>query len=414
MIGKRVVVTGLSAVTPIGNDHETSWKNLLAGASGARPITRFDTASHATKFATQVAEDYDDTSVIDKKAAKRMDLFTRYAVYCSMRALSDAGLEITEELAPEVACIIGVGLGGLETIETFHTKLVESGPRRVSPFFIPILIANMAAGQASIFSGAKGPQYCTTSACASGAHAIGAAYSDIKLGRAKAAICGGSESTITPLAVAGFNASKTLSTRNDDPGKASRPFDAGRDGFVMGEGAGVMVLEEYEFAKARGANILAEVVGYGASSDAYHLTAPPEDGSGMALSMQGALREAGVAPEDVDHINCHATSTPVGDMCEVRAIRRVFSEHADKLTVTANKSMVGHLLGAAGGVESLFAVLSMINSICPPTVNLDDPDPEFDLNCPREARPQEMRHVLSNSFGFGGTNCSLLFRKFSE
>jgi 3-oxoacyl-[acyl-carrier-protein] synthase II len=305
-----------------------------------------------------------------------------------------------------------VGLGGLHTIEVNHSKMLQAGPKRITPFFIPVLIANMAAGQVSIFLGSRGPNLCTTTACASGLHAIGYAYTDIMLGRTDAVICGGSESTITSLGIAGFNVMKALSTRNDDPERASRPFDRDRDGFVMGEGCGLMLLESLETAKARGAKILAEVVGFGASGDAYHMAAPPEDGDGMARSMRAALKEARVEPSVVSHINCHATSTPAGDMCEIKAIKTVFDEHAPKIALTANKSLFGHLLGGAGGVETVIMVKSMVESLVPPTINLDNPDPEMDLDCVTAPRKLDMPYALSNSFGFGGTNCSVLMKKF--
>lgn len=408
----RVVVTGMAAVTPIGNDLETSWSNLLAGVSGVGPITRFDAQEYTTRFAAEVKQ-YDDSAVLDAKSAKRMELFTRYAAFCSVRALQDSGLTITPELAPDVGAIIGVGLGGLSTIEESHEKLRQAGPKRISPFFIPVVIGNMAAGQASIFTGAKGPNYCTTSACASGLHAIAAAYTDLKLGRAKAMICGGAESTITPLAVAGFNALKALSTRNDDPQRASRPFDKDRDGFVMGEGSGILILETLDHARSRGARILAEVVGIGASGDAFHMTAPPEDGEGMALAMRSALREAGLAPEAIDHINAHATSTYLNDLCETRALKTIFGPHAHKLVITANKSMIGHLLGAAGGVESVFTIKTLLEGIIPPTINSTTPDPECDLDyTPNAPRKLAVQYGMCNSFGFGGTNCSVIYKRF--
>ncbi len=306
-----------------------------------------------------------------------------------------------------------MGLGGLKTLEDNFEKLLNQGPRRVSPFMIPVLIANMAAGQSSIISGAMGPNYCTTSACASGLHAIGAAYTDLKLGRVDAMLCGGSESTITRLSVAGFSSLKALSTRNDEPEKASRPFDKNRDGFVIGEGCGLLLLETLEHAQARGANILGEVVGYGASSDAYHMTAPPDDGRGMALSMISALREAGVAPDEIDFINAHGTSTPLNDKCETAAVKKVFGDHAYNISMTSNKSMIGHLLGAAGGVESVFSIKTLMEGIIPPTINQETPDPECDLDCtPNEARKRDVQYALCNSFGFGGTNCSMLFKKY--
>ncbi|WP_243438506.1 beta-ketoacyl-ACP synthase II [Fundidesulfovibrio soli] len=410
----RVVVTGLAAVTPIGNDLESSWQNLLNGVSGAGPVTRFDTTGYDTTFACEV-KGFDPSKHIPAKQARRMDLFTQYAVCASLMAVEHSGLKITPELAEEVGVLIGCGLGGLHTIELQHQKLLADGPGRVSPFFIPVLIANMAAGQAAIFTGAKGPNVCTTTACASGAHGVGYAYTDIMLGRAKAMICGGAESTIAPLGMSGFNALKALSTRNDEPTKASRPFEKNRTGFVMGEGSGILILEELEHAKARGARILAEVVGFGASGDAFHMTAPPESGEGAALAMKAALRESGLAPEAVDSINAHGTSTQLNDMCETRAIKSVFGEHAYKLSVTANKSMIGHCLGAAGAIESVFSVMSILEGVVPPTMNYETPDPECDLDyTPLAPKKRDVSVVMNNSFGFGGTNASLIFKKYAE
>ncbi|MFO7595021.1 MAG: beta-ketoacyl-ACP synthase II [Desulfocurvibacter africanus] len=411
MIGNRVVVTGLSTITPLGNDLETTWRNMLAGKSGVGPITQFDTTKFATKIAGSV-KGFDPEQYMDVKQARRMDTFIQYAVACSKMLMDDSGFVITPENADRVGTMIGVGLGGLHTIEVNHSKMLQDGPKRITPFFIPVLIANMAAGQVSIFLGARGPNLCTTTACASGLHAIGYAYTDIMLGRADAVICGGSESTITSLGIAGFNVMKALSTRNDDPEHASRPFDRDRDGFVMGEGCGLMLLESLETAKARGAKIYAEVVGFGASADAYHMAAPPENGDGMARSMRATLKEANVEPSVVSHINCHATSTPAGDMCEIRAIKTVFGEHAPKIALTANKSLFGHLLGGAGGVETVIMVKSMVESLVPPTINLENPDPEMDLDCVTAPRKLDMPYTLSNSFGFGGTNCSVLMKKF--
>lgn len=408
----RVVVTGMSVVSPVGNDLATSWTNLLAGVSGAAPVTRFDATGFDTTIGCEV-KGFEPSLHMAPKHVKRMDLFTQFGVAAALMAVADAKLDITPELAPEVGAIVGCGMGGLHTIEVQHSKLLKDGPTRVSPFFIPVLIANMAAGQIAIFTGAKGPNLATTSACASGAHGVGYAYTDIKLGRAKAMICGGVESAMAALGMAGFNALKALSTRNDEPEKASRPFEKDRTGFVMGEGGGILVLEDLEFAQARGATILAEVAGFGASGDAYHMTAPPENGEGAALAMRAALREAGMDPTDVDCVNAHGTSTWLNDLCETRALRSVFGKHAYKLAVTANKSMIGHCLGAAGAIESVFSVKSILESIIPPTINYDTPDPECDLDyTPNTARKTPVNVVLSNSFGFGGTNCCLLFKKF--
>ena len=410
---KRVVVTGMGAVTPIGNDLAASWKNLLEGVSGAGPITRFDATGFDTTFACEV-KNFDPSLFIPVKQARRMELFTQYAVTAALMALKDAGLEITPALSREVGVIIGCGLGGLNFLEEQHCKLLAGGPGRVSPFFIPVMIANMAAGQVAIFTGAKGPNICTTTACASGAHGVGYAYTDVMLGRAKVMLCGGAESTIAPTGVSGFNALKALSTRNNEPQKASRPFEKDRTGFVMGEGAGLLVLEDLEFAKARGARILAEVAGFGASGDAFHMTAPPDNGEGAALAIAAALREAGLEPKDIDCVNAHGTSTQLNDACETKALKSVFGEHAYKLSVTANKSMIGHCLGAAGAIESVFSVKSIVEGVVPPTINYDTPDPECDLDyTPNQPRTREVRAVLNNSFGFGGTNGCLVFKKYT-
>lgn len=409
----RVVVTSVSAVTPLGNDVETSWQNLLAGKSGIGQITKFDTTDYATTIAGEV-KDFDPTVFIGKKEARRMETFTQYAVAAASMLFKTADWTIPEDERSRVGTIIGVGLGGIQTIEDCHEKLLKRGPKKVSPFFIPILIANMAAGQVSIETGAMGPNICTTTACASGTHGIGTAYTDIAMGRVDAMICGGSESTISPLAVAGFNAMKALSVRNDEPELASRPFDKDRTGFIMGEGCGLLLLENLEHAKARGADILAEVVGYGASGDAYHMTAPPEDGSGMAFAMAAAIREAKVDPSKIDHINAHGTSTYLNDLCETRAIKKVFGDHAYNIKICANKSQMGHLLGAAGGVEAVFAVKSLAEGVIPGTLNRENPDPECDLDVCADG-PQEIQaeYALSNSFGFGGTNACVLFKRFT-
>ncbi|WP_147822242.1 beta-ketoacyl-ACP synthase II [Salidesulfovibrio onnuriiensis] len=410
----RVVVTSVAAITPLGNDVETSWQNLLAGKSGIVPITKFDTEAYNTKIAGEV-KDFDPTAFIDMKQARRMETFCQYAVACTKMLFESAGWRIPEEEKAAAGCVIGVGLGGLETIETTHSKLLAKGPGRISPFFIPILIANMAAGQVSIEAGAMGPNLCTTTACASGTHAIYAAFSDIKLGRVDTMICGGAESTVTPLAVGGFNAMKALSTRNDEPEKASRPFDADRDGFVIGEGCGLLLLESLEHAKARGANILCEVVGVGASGDAYHMTAPPEDGSGMELAMRAAIREAGIDPSEIDHINAHGTSTKLNDMCETKAIKNIFGDRAKDIAICANKSQIGHLLGAAGGVEAVFMAKTIAEGVIPGTLNQENPDPDCDLDyCANGPRKQQVNYALSNSFGFGGTNGCVLFKRYED
>ncbi|BDQ37432.1 3-oxoacyl-[acyl-carrier-protein] synthase 2 [Pseudodesulfovibrio nedwellii] len=410
----RVVVTSVSAITPLGNDADTSWDNLLAGKSGVGKITRFDAADYATQIAGEV-RDFDPTIFIGKKEARRMEIFTQYAVCCTKMLFESAGWTVPESERARVGTVVGVGLGGLHSIEEMHAKLLKKGPSRISPFFIPILIANMAAGQVSIEAGAMGPNICTTTACASGTHGVGVAYTDIAMGRADAMICGGSESTITPLGVAGFNAMRALSVRNDEPELASRPFDADRTGFIMGEGCGLLLLESLEHAEARGANILAEVVGFGASGDAHHMTAPPEDGAGMAYAMEAAIREAKIDPSEVDHINAHGTSTKLNDLCETRAIKKVFGDHAYNINICANKSQTGHLLGAAGGMEAVFAVKTLHEGIIPGTINQDNPDPECDLDvCADGPREIQANYALSNSFGFGGTNACMLFKRFTR
>lgn len=411
---KRVVVTALAAITPLGNDLESSWENLLAGKSGIAKVATFDATGHDTQIAGEV-KGFDPTKYINAKTARRMEKFTQYAISASKMLMEQAGWAIPAEEAHRAGVIIGVGLGGLDGIEHQHQKLMEAGPGRINPFFIPTIIANMAAGMVSIEHGARGANMCTTTACASGTHAIGVAFSEIKLGRNDVMICGGAESTITPLAFSGFNAMKALSTRNDDPEHASRPFDKDRDGFVIGEGCGLMLLESLEHAQKRGATILAEVVGTGASGDAYHMAAPPEDGSGAAIAMRKALEEAGIAPSQVDHINAHATSTNLGDLGETRAIKSVFGEHAKNIAICSNKGQIGHLLGAAGGVEGVFSVMALSTGIIPGTVNLVTPDPECDLDYGAGgARKKQAEYALSNSFGFGGTNGCMLFKRFTD
>ena len=414
MIGKRVVVTGLSAITPLGNDLETSWKGLLAGKSGIGPITRFDCTEFNSKIAGEVKQ-FEPGRYIPRKQIQRMDRFNHFAVAGSSMLLEQSGLVIDPEHgSKEVGILLGCGLGGLETIEEFHTRLLKKGPSRISPFYIPKLISNIAAGQIAIFTKAKGPNLVTTSACASGVHSIGYAFSDIKLGRVKAMICGGVESTITPMAVSGFNAMRALSERNDEPEKASRPFDQERDGFVIAEGCGFLLLEELEHAKKRGAAIFGELLGFGASADAYHITAPDESGAGMAQAMQSAIKEAELDVREVEHINAHGTSTPWNDLCETRAIKNVFGSHAYNLSITANKSMIGHALGAAGGIESVFSVMTLDQGIIPGTINLEHPDPECDLDYVAQgSRQEQAQTVLCNSFGFGGTNACILFQRYT-
>ncbi len=408
---KRVVVTGLSALTPIGNTAQESWKNLLAGKSGIAPITLFDAQGFAARIAGELknfrAEDY-----LETKQIKRMDRFCHFAVAAGKMLMEDSRFPLSEENADEIGVILGCGLGGLKTIEDFHSRLVSSGPGRVSPFFIPMLIANMSAGQVAMHTGIKGVNMTTTSACASSLHAIGSAYSDIVLGRTTAMLTGGVESTITPMGISGFTAMKALSTRNDEPQHASRPFDRDRDGFVMGEGAGFLLLESLDHAVERGARIYAEVIGYGASDDAFHIAAPEESGRGMAMAMRKALRDANVAAQDIDHVNAHATSTPTNDRVETKALKLVFGDHARNLKITANKSMIGHLLGAAGGVESVFSVLTLDQQHIPGTINLFNQDEDCDLVYCRQSEKTEVRYVLCNSFGFGGTNASVLFKRY--
>ncbi len=411
---RRVVVTGLAMLSPLGNDVKTSWNALVEGRSGISPITRFDCSKFDTKIAGEI-KNFDPLKLMSKKQAQRMDRFNHYAVATAKMLLEDAGFEINDKNCGRIGILLGCGLGGLETIEEFHEKLTKRGPNKVSPFYIPKLISNIAPGQIAIFTGAKGPNLVTTSACASGVHSIGYAYSDIKLGRSDAMICGGVESTITPMAVSGFNAMKALSTRNDEPEKASRPFDKDRDGFVIAEGCGLLLLEELNHALDRGATIYAELCGFGASADAYHITAPDETGGGMALAMKSTLEEAEVPPSDIDHINAHGTSTYWNDICETRAIKKVFGKHAYDIPITANKSMIGHALGAAGGLESVFSVLTIYEGIIPPTINLENPDPECDLDyVPNVARKKQVNYVLCNSFGFGGTNACILFKRFEQ
>lgn len=412
MAERRVVVTGLGCITPLGIGAEESWKACVAGTSGAGPITRFDAAGFKTQIAAEV-KGFNPDEYMDKKEARKMDTFIQYAVASAKLAMKDAGYEIPEEEADRVGVYVGAGLGGLPEIEKQHKVLLESGPRRVSPFFIPMVIVNLAPGYVSIATGAKGPNISMVTACATGAHAIGEAWHCIRRGDAEMMISGGVESTITPLAISGFASMRALSTRNDSPEIASRPFEKERDGFVMGEGAGILILEELEHAKARGARIYAEMIGYGATADAYHITAPDPEGDGAARCMGMALKTAGISPADVSYINAHGTSTPFNDYYETLAIKKVFGDYAKKVWVSSTKSMTGHLLGAAGSVEAVFSSLAIHDGIAPPTINYLTPDPECDLDyVPNEARDGNISTVLSNSFGFGGTNASLVFKKF--
>lgn len=401
-------------MSPLGIGTEESWKALLAGRSGAAPITLFDASKHTTRFACEV-KGFDPLQWVEKKQVKKMDRFIQFALAASDLALKDAALETPIADADRMGVIIGSGIGGFSTIEKEHSAYLEGGPRRISPFFIPAMIVNLAAGWVSIRTGAKGPNSATCTACTSGAHAIGDAYRLIQHGDTDAMITGGAEAAVTPLGVGGFCSMRALSTRNDEPERASRPFDKDRDGFVIGEGAGILILEELGHAQKRGAKILAEIVGYGMSGDAYHISAPSEDGDGAIRVMRAALDDAGVKPEQVDYINVHGTSTPRGDAGETLAMKKVFGDHAKKVSISSTKSMIGHLLGASGGVEAGITSLALRDQSIPPTINLDNPDPECDLDyTPNQMRRTEVRYALSNSFGFGGTNGALLFKRFED
>lgn len=409
---KRVVVTGVGMITPLGIGVKDSWDGLIEGRSGISRITYFDSSDFPTQIAGEV-EGFNPEDYIESKEIKKMDRFIQFAIAATKMAIDDSGLKITDSDAERVGVIVGSGIGGLHAIEHYHSVFLEKGPRRISPFFIPMLVINLASGQISIKFGAKGPNSAVATACATGSHSIGDAFKIIQRGDADAMIAGGAEAVITPLGIGGFNAMKALSTRNDEPEKASRPFDINRDGFVMGEGAGIVILESLENAMDRGAKIYAEIVGYGMTADAYHITSPSPDGEGAARCVAMALRDGGVNPSEVDYINAHGTSTKYGDEIETNAIKTVFEKHAYKTAVSSTKSMTGHLLGAAGGVEAVITVLSIYNDIVPPTINLDDPDPECDLDyVPYKSRKMTVNYALSNSFGFGGTNACLLFKKF--
>lgn len=414
MENKKVVVTGIGAITPLGIGTESTWKAMIEGRSGIRRITQFDAVNFATQIAGEVVgfnpEDY-----IEAKEIKKMDRFIHFAIAASDMAVKDSGLNMSDENPERVGVIIGSGIGGLPAIERYHSVLIEKGPRKITPFFIPMLIINLASGQVSIRMGAKGPNSAVATACATGSHAIGDAYKIIQRGDADVMIAGGTESVITPLAVGGFSAMKALSTRNDAPEKASRPFDADRDGFVMGEGAGIVVLESLEHAVKRGAKIYAEMGGYGMTADAYHITSPAPEGEGAARCMALALRDGSIDHREIDYINAHGTSTKYGDELESSAIKTVFKEHAYKIAVSSTKSMTGHLLGAAGGVEAVVCLLSMRDGLVPPTINLDKQDPQCDLDyVPHKARKMEVNCAMSNSFGFGGTNACLIFKRFKS
>jgi len=413
-MSRRVVVTGIGLVSSLGIGTEQNWDGLSCGRSGVAPITRFDATHFATRIAGEV-KGFDPLRFIEKKDVKKMDAFIQYAIAASQFAMDDASLTITPEIGPFVGVSIGSGIGGFSTIEREHIALLDGGPRKISPFFIPSAIINLAAGQLSIRYGAKGPNTATCTACSASAHAIGDAFEIIKRDAADVMIAGGSEAAITPMSVGGFGALRALSTRNDDPERASRPFDQDRDGFIVGEGAGVLILEALEFAKRRGARIYAEVAGYGMSADAYHITAPSEDGDGPYRVMRAALKSAGIEPAQVDYINAHGTSTPHGDKVETLAIKRCFGAHAKQVAISSTKSMTGHLLGAAEGLEAGITALAVYHQIAPPTINQENADEECDLDyIPNTKRSLQIEYALSNSFGFGGTNAALLFRRYSD
>ena len=411
---RRVVITGIGLVSPLGLDASSTWQGLLEGRSGISRIERFDVSRFSTTIAGEI-KDFDPLNFVDRKNARKMDRFIAYAVAASDEAMRSSGLKIEGALACRAGVFIGSGIGGFETIEREHEKFLRDGANRISPFFIPASIINEAAGQVSIRIGAAGPNSATCTACAAGCHAIGDSFKIIQRGAAEVMVAGGSEAAITPMGVGGFSSLKALSTRNDEPERASRPFDRDRDGFVVGEGAGLLVLEELEFARQRGANILAEIVGYGMSADAHHITLPPEDGNGAYRAMKAALDDAGVVPTESDYVNAHGTSTPPNDRIETLALKNLCGEHAYKVAISSTKSMTGHLLGAAGGLEAGITVLAISNSMMPPTTNLDNPDSDCDLDyIPHAARAGQIQYALSNSFGFGGTNGALLFKRYEE
>ena len=408
-----MVVTGIGLVSPVGIGIEENWSNLVSGKSGIGPITRFDSTAYASKIAGEV-KNFHPEEFISKKELRKMDPFLRFGLGAAHYAMEDAGLKIPPEIASRVGVVVGCGLGGLLTIEESHKQMIESGPKKVSPFFIPMIISNMAPGLISIYHGAKGPNLSLQTACAAGTHAVGQAYHLIRNGFAEAMITGGVESTITRLAIAGFSAMRALSTRNDDPEHASRPFDKERDGFILSEGSGLLVIEELNFARARGAKIYAEIIGFGASGDAYHMVAPAPEGEGAARCMRSALDDAGIKPHEVQYINAHGTSTDLNDKYETQAVKAVFGDHAYRLALSSTKSMTGHLLGAAGGVEAAYTILTLYNQVMPPTINYEFPDPDCDLDyVPNVARKGDIDIAMSNSFGFGGTNGTLVFRRWS-
>jgi len=411
---RRVVVTGVGLLTPLGIGTDSSWEAILAGTSGIGLITQFDATAFSCRIAGEV-KGFDPAAYIEKKEIKKMGRFIQFAIAASDFAMQSSGLQIAPEIAEQVGVYIGSGIGGFEVIEREHQTLLQHGPRRISPFFIPATIINLASGYVSIRTGAKGPNSATATACTTSAHSIGDSFRMIQRGDADAMICGGTEAAVTPMGIGGFAAMRALSTRNDAPERASRPWDKDRDGFVVGEGAGMLILEELEMARGRGARILAEIVGYGMSADAFHVTAPPDDGDGAFRVMRNAMRDAGIQPYQVDYINAHGTSTEVGDRAETAAIKRAFGDHAYKVAVSSTKSMTGHLLGGAGGIEAGISVLALRDQIAPPTANLENPDAGCDLDyIPLRARPMKIEYVLSNSFGFGGTNGCLIFKRYQE
>ncbi|MFQ5469383.1 MAG: beta-ketoacyl-ACP synthase II [Gammaproteobacteria bacterium] len=408
---RRIVITGLGTVCPVGLNVKDSWQNILAGKSGIGPITHFDVSAFGTRFGGSV-RNFEVGDYIPPKEAKKMDPFIHYGIAAGKEAIADSGLVVTEENAHRIGVSIGSGIGGLWGIEKGHDAFLKGGPRRISPFFVPSNIINMISGNLSIMYGMKGPNLAIVTACSTGTHSIGDAARIIEYGDADVMVAGGAEMATSPTGLGGFSSARALSTRNDDPETASRPWDLERDGFVLSDGAGVVVLEEYEFAKARGAKIYAEVVGYGMSGDAYHMTAPSEGGEGAKRCMQNAMNNAAINPDQIDYINAHGTSTPAGDKAETNAVKSAFSDHAYKLAVSSTKSMVGHMLGAAGGVEAIFSAMAIHDQVAPPTINLNTPDPACDLDyVPNEARPMKIDYAMSNSFGFGGTNSTLIFRK---
>ena len=413
-MSRRVVITGIGLVSSLGIGTEANWKALVCGTSGVDRVTRFDITGYAAQIAAEV-RGFDPLDYVEKKDVKKMDVFIQYAIAASQFAMDDSKLSITESNANDIGVFIGSGIGGFQTIEREHSALLAGGPRKISPFFIPSAIINLASGHVSIRFGAKGPNLATCTACSASAHAIGESFEIIRRGDAEAMIAGGSEAAITPMSLGGFAALRALSTRNDNPRGASRPFDRDRDGFIIGEGAGVLILEELEFARRRNAHIYAELVGYGMSADAYHITAPSEDGDGGVRVMKMAIRKAGIRPDEVNYINAHGTSTPYNDRLETMAIKKCFGDHAYKLAVSSTKSMTGHLLGGAGGLEAGISTLAVYNQVAPPTINLENPDDECDLYyVPHTGRQMPIQYALSNSFGFGGTNATLLFKKFES